>query len=144
MSSSFFLADICLTPFPVKFSCISHPRGDALLVVSNQLRPEINKYRDKRFVRLLLDAEKQTQGFKNILSRECGCTSDCWTNKFRVWPDHTSIHIVLYLLFLFVAILRGFPALESAVACTFCLTFFGFLASLLLRFLLPLDIDFPF
>ena len=52
-------------------------------------------------------------------------------------------NLMTYLDFFPVPILRGFPALESAVAETFGLTCLGFFASLLPRLLLPLDIYFP-
>ncbi len=50
----------------------------------------------------------------------------------------------VYLTFLPATFIPDFPAFEPAVAETFGLTCFGFLASLLPRLLLPLDIGFPF
>lgn len=61
------------------------------------------------------------------------------------WADCSPAHsMVAYLTFLPATTIDAFPAFESAVAEIFGLTCFGFLASLLPRLLLPLDIGFPF
>ena len=59
------------------------------------------------------------------------------------WADYSPPHSILIYLFFFLATSIGvFPAFEFAVAEIFGLIFFGFLTSLLPRFL-PLDIRFP-